>query len=295
MGKFKLSQLLTEVAGGRIGTLNISARELVDKMEELENRGDVLVKRLDGPSADGKTNIEFEVHPDGKYNPDKSFSVYDYRFGFDPMDPDHVDETYPFSVGGRGDAFGFAEKLVGAERMGYSEAEEKKELPQSIKDKEKIDAEIEAKKAKGMMEDEKGIGQLYVQPAVQKEIRFHIEAFRKGDIEVDDMIQAIEEIIFGRVPAPGMREDLQREDKSPKDLLKKIEKDIRARLGKKYSNMEIQLFLDSLERDISRGDFDGVETMYNNGDHYMDFEDYIIDKRTLEEKMMKEKFKRYMK
>ena len=333
MGKFKLSQLLTEVAGGRIGTLNVSARELVDKMEELENRGDVLVKRLDGPSADGKTNIEFEVHPDGKYNPDKSFSVYDYRFGFDPMGPDHVDETYPFSVGGRGDSFGFAEKLVGAERMGYSEAEEKKELPQSIKDKEKIDAEIEAKKAKGMMEEEKemssdevikiikmmnpeakekflkkiakmgqkmnedeeGIGQLYVQPAVQKEIRFHIEAFRKGDIEVDDMIQAIEDIIFGRVPAPGMREDLQREDKSPKDLLKKIEKDIRARLGKKYSNMEIQLFLDSLERDISRGDFDGVETMYANGDHYMDFEDYIIDKRTLEEKMMKEKFKRYMK
>ena len=110
MGKFKLSQLLTEVAGGRIGTLNISARELVDKMEELENRGDVLVKRLEGPSADGKTNIEFEVHPDGKYNPDKSFSVYDYRFGFDPMDPDHVDETYPFSVGGRG-SFEFAEKL----------------------------------------------------------------------------------------------------------------------------------------------------------------------------------------
>ena len=70
------------------------------------------------------------------------------------MDPDHVDETYPFSVGGRG-SFEFAEKLVGAERMGYSEAEEKKELPQSIKDKEKIDAEIEAKKAKGMMEEEK--------------------------------------------------------------------------------------------------------------------------------------------
>ena len=295
MGKYKLHQLLTEVAGGRIGTLNISARELVDKMEELENRGDVLVKRLDGPSGDGKTNIEFEVHPDGKYNPDKSFSVYDYRFGFDPMGPDHVDETYPFSVGGRGDAFGFAEKLVGAERMGYSEAKDKKELPQSIKDKEKIDAEIEAKKAKGMMDEDEGIGQLYVQPAVQKEIRFHIEAFRKGDIEVDDMIQAIEDIIFGRIPAPGMKEDLQREDKSPKDLLKKIEKDIRGRLGEKYSNQEIQLFLDSLERDISRGDFDGVETMYDNGDHYEDFEEYIADKRTLEEKIMKEKFKRYMK
>ena len=291
MGKFKLSQLLKEVAGGRIGTLNISARELVDKMEELENRGDVLVKRLDGPSGDGKTNIEFEVHPDGEYNPDKSFSVYDYKFGFDPMDPDHVDETYPFSVGGRG-SFEFAEKLVGAERMGYSEAEEKKELPDAIKQAEKDQIEKDARKARG---DIKEANEDYDLLKIKKEIRFHLDTYKKGTIDGDDLAQAVEEVVFGEIKAPGMEEDLQREDKSPKDLLKKIEKDIRARLGKKYSNMEIQLFLDSLERDISRGDFDGVETMYANGDHYEDFEDYIIDKRTLEEKMMKEKFKRYMK
>jgi len=287
MGKFKLTELLTEVAGGRIGTLNISARELVDKMEELEDQGDVLVKRLDGPSGDGKTNIEFEVHPDGKYNPDKSFSVYDFKFGFDPMDPDHVDETYPFSVGGRGDAFGFAEKLVGAERMGYNEAKEKKELPDAIKQAEKDQIEKDARKARGDIREE--------DMDMKKEIKFHLDAYKKGTIDGDDLAQAVEEVIFGEIKAPGMEEDLQREDKSPKDLLKKIEKDIRARLGEKYSNQEIQLFLDSLERDISRGDFDGVETMYDNGDHYEDFEEYIVDKRSLEERIMKEKFKRYMK
>ena len=300
MGKFKLTELLTEVAGGRIGTLNISARELVDKMEELENRGDVLVKRLDGPSADGKTNIEFEVHPDGKYNPDKSFSVYDYRFGFDPMDPDHVDETYPFSIGGRGDAFEFAEKLVGAEKqlsnydvnIGMSEDKDKKELPDAIKQAEKDQIEKDARKARG---DIREANEDYDLLKIKKEIRFHLDTYKKGTIDGDDLAQAVEEVVFGEIKAPGMEEDLQREDESPKDLLKKIEKDLRNRLGEKYSNQEIQLFLDSLERDISRGDFDGVESMYDQKEHFEDFEEYIADKRSLEERIMKEKFKRYMK
>ena len=76
--------------------------------------------------------------------------------------------------------------------------------------KEKDAIEKDARKAKGMMEDRptdrknpKGIGQLYVQPAVVDEIGFHIDAYKKGTIDVDDMIQAIEEIIYGRVKAPG--------------------------------------------------------------------------------------------
>ena len=50
-----------------------------------------------------------------------------------------------------------------------------------------------------------GMGQLYVQPAVQREVKFHLDAYDKGDIDVDDMIQAIEDIIFGYVKAPGQR------------------------------------------------------------------------------------------
>ena len=98
---------------GRIGTVNISAKELVDKMEEIESMG-ISVDRFDG-SRDGKTNIEFHVYPDGRDNPLTAFSVYDYKFGFDPMDEDHHMEEYPFSVGGRGrDAAINASNYLGA-------------------------------------------------------------------------------------------------------------------------------------------------------------------------------------
>ena len=123
------------------------------------------------------------------------------------MDPDHVDETYPFSVGGRGDAFGFAEKLVGAERMGYNEAEEKKELPDAIKQAEKDQIEKDARKARGDIREE--------DMDMKKEIKFHLDAYKKGTIDGDDLAQAVEEVIFGEIIAPGMEEDLQREDESP--------------------------------------------------------------------------------
>ena len=135
----------------------------------------------------------------------------------------------------------------------------------SMKDKEKDQIEKDAFKGSAMAEDrpsdrenKKGIGQLYVQPAVVDEIGYHIDTYKKGVIDVDDMIQAIEEILYGKVVAPGMRED-----KSSGDLLKKIENDLRGRFGDRYSDMEIQLFIDSVGRDIKRGDFDGVETMYD--------------------------------
>ena len=152
----------------------------------------------------------------------------------------------------------------------------------SMKDKEKDQIEKDAFKGSAMAEDrpsdrenKKGIGQLYVQPAVVDEIGYHIDTYKKGVIDVDDMIQAIEEILYGKVVAPGMRED-----KSSGDLLKKIENDLRGRFGDRYSDMEIQLFIDSVGRDIKRGDYDGVETMYDNKDHYEDFEEYISDKRS---------------
>ena len=60
--------------------------------------------------------------------------------------------------------------------------------------KEKDAIEKDARKAKGMMED---------QSSITKEIGFHINAYKDGSIDVDDMIQAIEEIIYGKVSAPG--------------------------------------------------------------------------------------------
>ena len=62
MSKYNLTDILNEyVGGGRIGTLEISFKELSDKMDELENSGKVVVRRLEGPSGDGKVNREFEV------------------------------------------------------------------------------------------------------------------------------------------------------------------------------------------------------------------------------------------
>jgi hypothetical protein len=84
--------------------------------------------------------------------------------------------------------------------------------------KEKDAIEKDAKKARGMVEDRptdrenpRGIGQLYIQPAVVDEIGFHIDAYKKGTIDVDDMIQAIEEILYGKVKAPGDRFNEQEE------------------------------------------------------------------------------------
>ena len=41
----------------------------------------------------------------------------------------------------------------------------------------------------------------------EKEVRFHLDAYRAGTIDGDDLAQAIEEIVFGEIVAPGMREE----------------------------------------------------------------------------------------
>ena len=181
MSKYNLSELLTEVAGGRIGTLKISARELVDKMDDVEARG-IDVDRYDGLSPDGKTYLEFHVHPEGRDEPDASFSVYDFKFGFDPMSPEHSMEEYPFSVGGRGgEALRNAQKLVGAEP--YRMEENKEEIKED-KHKDLINA-----------------------------LRFQVMTLEKGIIDKDDFINAIEELAFGPRRGPNTDDDFEREQR----------------------------------------------------------------------------------
>ena len=43
-----------------------------------------------------------------------------------------------------------------------------------------------------------------------KEIKFHLDAYRAGNIGGDDLAQAIEEIVFGETKAPGMEEETDR-------------------------------------------------------------------------------------
>ena len=157
MSKYNLTDILNEyIGGGRIGTLNISFKDLQDKMDDLENSGKVIVRTLPGPSGDGKVNREFEVVDRDSAVPgggkqERGFTVYDYKFGFDPGSQDHFDQEYNFSVGGN-DLKLAMELIDGVEPYRLEEEKsDKKELPQSIKDKEARDAEIEAKKAKGMI------------------------------------------------------------------------------------------------------------------------------------------------
>ena len=105
MSKYNLTDILNEyIGGGRIGTLKISYKDLVDKMDELEKSGKVIVREK-GSSADGKVNREFEVVdrdsavPGGRKQ-ERGFTVYDYKFGFDPGSEDKFIEEYDFSVGG---------------------------------------------------------------------------------------------------------------------------------------------------------------------------------------------------
>ena len=240
MSKYNLTNILNEYIGGsRHGTINISFRDLVDAMETIEKDGDFIVRELPGPSGDGKTNREFEVVFIGASRGDNKqeeagFTVYDYKFGLDPGDIDNYEEEYDFSIGGSNKeaALKIAKYLLGDRVQGYM-ANDKEILknfdPKDINDvlfsfENNTDEDGEFKTSMGFNEgnvDENrreknpvGIGQLYVQPAVQKEIKFHLDAYDKGDIDVDDMIQAIEDIIFGKVPAPGMRESVGPSDKA---------------------------------------------------------------------------------
>ena len=212
MSKYNLTDILNEfIGGGRIGTLKISFKDLQDKMDDLENSGKVIVRTLPGPSGDGKVNREFEVVDrdsavPGGNKQERGFTVYDYKFGFDPGSEEHFMEEYPFSVGGND--LRLAMELI-PDVVPYRLEEE-------------IDENRREKNPEGM-------GQLYVQPAVQKAVKFHLDAYDKGDIDVEDMIQAIEDIIFGYVKAPGMNEQMYIDDeefememgRSKKDSLKK--------------------------------------------------------------------------
>ena len=106
MSKYNLTDILNEyIGGGRIGTLKTSYRDLVDIMDKLEKSDKVIVRELPGPSGDGKSNREFEVVDRdsavaGGRKQERGFTVYDYKFGFDPGSIDNYEEEYDFSVGG---------------------------------------------------------------------------------------------------------------------------------------------------------------------------------------------------
>jgi len=134
--------------------------------------------------------------------------------------------------------------------------------------KEKDAIEKDARKAKGMMEDRpydrrnaKGIGQLNVQPAVVDEIGFHIDAYKEGTIDVDDMIQAIEEIIYGKVVAPGDRFDEQEMPKMSNTVEALITRYLQNIHQGAYKDDTYKSFYKELMQNVEAGrvDLDGLD------------------------------------
>ena len=286
MSKYNLTDILNEyIGGGRIGTLNISFKDLQDKMDDLENSGKVIVRTLPGPSGDGKVNREFEVVDRDSAVPgggkqERGFTVYDYKFGFDPGSQDHFDQEYNFSVGGN-DLKLAMELIDGVEPYRLEEEKsDKKELPQSIKDKEARDAEIEAKKAKGMMKE----GDLFSSEFDRQELKSIINDLNEQPI-FDMSVRRAYKFLVSLLDKEdkeelGVNEQMYIDDeefememgRSKKDSLKK----------------EMMIHVDQLiDGNIDMNDFMNVvedimaevKAMNENG-HVEDFADELVDEDT---------------
>lgn len=255
MSKYNLSELLTEVKGGRIGTLNISARDLVSKMEELEDKG-VRVERFDGLSADGKTYIEFHVHPIRKYDEDYSFSIYDFKFGFDPMSEDHFMEEYPFSVGGRSSALDAAETTLRGGDTGY-------QIDESINEDEFDEARQAAiessQEAAGIKENmyidddefEMEMGRSK-KDSLKKEMAIHVDQLLDGNIDMNDFMNVVEDIMaeLGLKEVMGVdRKGNKKPDTDGSDATK-FKKAAMSEDEKKYTDTVAKMLKDRILKDI---------------------------------------------
>lgn len=293
MSKYQLEDLLNEITGtGRIGTYLATYRELINKVDELKEKG-ITVKEL-GASGDDKVPFEFEIYPGDK---DEAFSIYPYKF--DPSGAEYDMQEVPFSIGGKPVAIRAAKELLGQGAMSNAEVRDAKDYLKSTGD------EIPA----GFEEGKENVSEAnedYDLLKIKKDIRFHLDAYEAGTIDGDDLAQAVEEVVFGKVVAPGMNSDddfereqrmqlSMREDESIEEsdnpevdaLLDKIRKHLKGS-DRNFQDGEISMYIDSLKRDINRGDFDGVESI-SMEDHEEDLENYIADKA------LQEHFGRFMK
>jgi hypothetical protein len=81
----------------RVGTIEDSYYSIKNRIDMLEDEGKIRVKTF-GESPDGKVTNEFHIYPNDRM---ESFTIYDYKFGFDPSEEEHFMEDYPFSLGGK--------------------------------------------------------------------------------------------------------------------------------------------------------------------------------------------------
>jgi len=231
MSKYKLTNLLNEyIGGGRIGTLRTTAKHIIDRMDELEEDGEVVVRELQGPSGDGKVQMEFEVVdresaiPGGK-GQERGFTVYDYKFGFDPRDPDHVDVEYDYSIGGNdirlamdlfsgdsrfeivkgrfmenGHVDDFADEIKEEKKMDADEVIDiiKMMNPDAKEDLLKQIADMGKKVDENMyIDDEEWEKEMGRSPkdSLKKEMMIHVSQLIDGNIDMNDFMNVVEDIM----------------------------------------------------------------------------------------------------
>ena len=255
MSKYNLTDILNEyIGGGRIGTLKISYRDLVDKMDELEKSGKVIVREIPGPSGDGKTNREFEVVdrdsavPGGKKQ-ERGFTVYDYKFGFDPGSIDNYEEEYDFSVGGN-DLQLAMDLIDGVKAYGLRETIAEGNLDDLRKLKDDLSGALEALKKKA------------------KELKLNVDfgdATQAVNKYIDDVFKSNMERTGGKIDEniPPSREDNVIRDLAKADevidIIKMMNPDVRDDLLKRIARMGQGMGESINEGDLFSSEFDRQE------------------------------------
>jgi len=219
MSKYNLTDILNEYVGGsRIGTLNISFKDLSDKMDDLDRSGDVLVRRLEGPSGDGKVNREFEVVAlkdaiPGGNKQEEGFTVYDYKFGFDPGDEEHFDQEYDFSVGGTNLALaqdlGLDVKPYGIKINEENVIKDLAQADEVIKMIKMMNPDVREDLLKRIARMGQKNEQMYIdddefnkemgrskKDALRQEMMFHVNQLMDGNIDKNDFMNVVEDIMM---------------------------------------------------------------------------------------------------
>jgi len=295
MSKYNLTNILNEYIGGsRHGTINISYRDLQDAMDQVEDNGDFIVREKHGQSGDGKVNREFEVVFIGGVKGDNKqeelgFTVYDYKFGFDPGSEDNFDEVLPFSVGGSNKeaALKIAKYLLGNRIQGYmandkeilknfdpkdlndvlfkGEEVNEEEMSKSDKNKlKKVSSQLK-KSVKAHDKQSKTIDSIISEADTskltddeKKELKFHLDQFKKGNIDREDIMNVLDQ--FG-LNEENVIKDLAQADEVIK-IIKMMNPDVRqdllkriARMGQKLSeNGHVDDYADEIEEGHAMSD-----------------------------------------
>ena len=211
----------------------------------------------------------------------------------------------------------FKDDLSSEEKERYdmltSDDKDKLERIKALMDKEKVNIEKDAKKSMGMLKEM----DLEVSQRIEGLLNMGMknkfldmgmdliqDVLEEDEFDINDIISHLAYELgqhydsFARQGdrLAGMEEGYDSEenldekkgkDTSVKDLLGKIEKHLKGS-DRNFQDSEIEMYIDSLKRDIKRGEFDGVESV-SMEDPEEDLINYIDDKA------LQEHFGRFLK